>query len=105
MEPKQQEHKRVTTYTETVNVDTTSWKLEFNQATFINYDVNAQVNVNSDIVIPPALTDPVTGFVYPTFLEISLHVGEVNDQNFNFTFNGSTTANLVIVHTEYNEGL
>jgi hypothetical protein len=104
MEP-QQNHRRVVVLTETVNSNQGSWKQPFNQATFMNYDINAGVQINTDIYVPKATQDPVTLEIYPTNFEISLNVNEVNDTNYNFNFFGSTTAKLVIVHTEYNEGL
>lgn len=96
---------RVCTYTETVTENQQSWKLPFNQVCFMNYDLNQPVTINNDIIVPKAVQDPATMEIYPTFFRIELRRGEINDTNFIFNFNGSTTAQLVIVHTEYNHGL
>lgn len=95
---------RVLTFSETLTTNTQSWKLPFNQVLFLNYDINQVVNVNTDIIVPQAQLNSAGGIV-PSFFKLALNTGEVNDSNFNFDMKGSTTAKLVIVHTEYNEGL
>ena len=95
---------RVTTFTETITANTSSWKLPFNQAIFLNYDINQPAFINTDVIVPQAQLNSVGGIV-PSFFKLSLNYGEVNDSNFNFSFNGSTTIKLVIIHTEYNVSL
>lgn len=95
---------RVITFTETITNNQQSWKLPFNQVLFLNYDINQPVTVNTDIIIPVAQLNGAGGVV-PSFFKLSLNAGEINDSNFRFSFNGSTTGQLVVVHTEYNTGL
>jgi hypothetical protein len=92
---------KVITLTESMNRNTGSWKHPFNQASFFNYDINSEVTINSEVVIPKAVQDTTTLEIYPTVFRISLNQGEINDTNFIITFSSETTALLVIVHTEY----
>lgn len=80
---------------------TTQWKEHFNQATFFNYDPNVSVIIASKWVLPPALVDPNNGQVYPTYLEVSLHVGEFNTTEFNLDLQNSDSADLQIIYTQY----
>lgn len=89
---------RVQTFMQTVNTNQ-RWKQAFNQVCFFNYDVNNSVTIN-EFVLKPATT------AGPTFFEISLNQGEINDTYFDIKFvSGSVTNHLLIVHTLYNHGL
>lgn len=91
--------RKVNTVFTQYNVNQEGWKQPFNKVTFCNYDSKHPVVINKALVIPKALT--IGGVDYPTFLEISLNVGEVNSSTFTFDFAGSESANLVVIHTEY----
>lgn len=93
--------RKVNTLMESMNRNTGSWKHPFNQASFFNYDLNSEVTINSEVVIPKAIQDPATLEIYPTVFRINLNAGEVNETNFVITFSSEATAMLVIVHTEY----
>ena len=79
------------------------WKEPFNQATFINYDTNSQVIINTNIIIPPAAVNVTTGNVYPTVFQISLNTEEINDEYYTFDFQGSSSANLQVIYTWYKD--
>ncbi len=85
----------------TFNANKQGWKEAFNQCTFFNYDLNFPVTINKIYVIPPAILHPNGVDIIPSFLEISLNQGEVNRTYYNFGFDKSTTAKLVIIHSEY----
>lgn len=94
--------RRITVGSFQVNQNQT-WTRPFNQVIFINYDTNVGVIINSDFTLPPAQI--VGGFVYPTYFQISLNQGEINTTYYKLDFKQSATAKLVIISTEYNEGL
>jgi hypothetical protein len=100
--------RRVTVRTLQINTNQ-DWINEFNQATFFNYDPNSPVKIGNDILLPPAVAVIVGGktFIYPTALEISLNEAEINSERsyYKLDFLQSTSAKLVIVVAEYNEGL
>lgn len=80
------------------NSVTQQFKEPFNQATFFNYDVNSSISINK-WVLPPAIT--ISGSVYPTYLQISLNFGEINDTNFDINTFNSTTGNWQVIFTQY----
>ncbi len=82
------------------NSVTEQWKEPFNQATFFNFDVNSPIYINK-WKLGRAITDPVTGEVYPTYLEIALNVGEINDSNFQVDTKNSATGNWQVIYTQY----
>lgn len=82
--------------------NTVSWKESFNQVLFLNYDPNDSLWVNQ-IEIKPAITDTVSGEIYPTKFAISLNAGEVNYTRFIVDVKGSTTGSFNIVYTLYIE--
>ena len=95
---------RVTTSTAQMNSNQ-KWNRPFNAATFFNYDTTNPVYINSDFILPAAAV--VGGVVYPTYLGISLNSGEMNSNDcwYNIDFRQSAGAHLVIVYTEYDNGL
>lgn len=90
--------------TEMVTLNTNQrWTTGFNSVTFFNYDTNNAVTINQ-FVIPPAVASG--GDIYPTFLEISLNRGEINDSYYDIKFvKDSTTNKLCVVYSLYNHGL
>ena len=80
------------------NSESQEWKESFNDCTFFNYDpVNPLII--SQWVLQPAVT--IGGIAYPTYLEISLKVGCVNNTNFFIDTKASPTANWRIIYTQY----
>lgn len=75
------------------------WKEYFNQATFFNFDTAVPLRINDSFILPPAISSG--GFTYPTYLEIALNVGEINDSNYKIDTGNSTTANWQVVYTQY----
>lgn len=79
---------------------TTMWKELFNQATFANYDTVNPLFVNK-VRIPPAIV--TGGQAYPQQLNISLNVGEINNTQYSIDVRGSTTANYIVLYTQYED--
>jgi hypothetical protein len=74
------------------------WREPFSQATFFNYDVNSAIHIQK-WVLQPAIV--IGGLAYPTFLEISLNAGEINDSMYVIDTLNSTTANWQVIYTQY----
>lgn len=79
------------------------WNHPFNSLLIINYDINAGIKLNNDILIPRAMsiTDNVGVNTVPATFSISLNEGEVNKSNYSFDTQKSATANFSVSWTEY----
>ena len=88
-------HKRpaisVEVITNTFVKNVNSWNQPFNQASFMNLDTANSVWING-LEVPKQQQ-----------LVIPLNVGEVNNTDYTFDFQGSTTANLTIIFTRYSD--
>ena len=72
----------------------------FNQATFVNYDTNFGVTILDTVLIPRATIS--SGIVTPAQFKLNLNTGEVNGTAIKITIPASsTTANLVVIYTQY----
>jgi hypothetical protein len=95
--------RKVNRLSETKGENQNDWNHPFNQLLIVNYDINADLIVNRDIIVPAAIsiTDNVGPKVTPSIFEISHNANEVNNSMFTFDVGGSTTAHYALTWTEY----
>lgn len=92
---------KVNTFQQTYNKNQ-QLQFGFNQISFLNYDPNGPVRINSDIILQPAIVG-ANGLPYPTFQTIALNVGEVAGDRviWDLDFGVSITGKLLVIWTEY----